>query len=206
MRTIRLTPHTLPGDDRRRFPWRDGSRSAKVPIVSEGEWLEGRFDVPARLKDAQPHTNDWHEFTRIVGEATTRWLEYRKLRGWQPISEITWRGPYEVPRRTEKDEAETEIVHFFLVGKFRTSTPLYVGLDDVLFERDRAARFEVDANLPKAPVNDLSGDYDSGWVDPMKHARETTLAMGIDPREYRLPVTEDGDIVLPQRNPGVNPL
>ena len=205
MTGIRTTPSVLANGARRHFPWKDGSRAMKVPIVSDGEWLEGRFDVPARLQNAEPHTNEWLEFERIVGEATKRWLEYRRLRGWTLISDITWRGPYPVPTRTEKDEGETEIVHFFLHGKFKTTTPLYVGLDDVLFERDRATRFGIDPDAPKAPSNDLSGSYDSGWVDPLEHAREESARLGINPREYRQETDENGDIVLP-RNPGVNPL
>ena len=182
------------GETRRRVPYvsQAGACSLKVPVYaeSEGDWLEGRFNVPARLAYTAAHTNDRLEFERVVRANFERWTGWRRSRGWEVVpGTLKLDGPQDVPVERSGDEGEEDMRLYVFLAKFKRTTPLYVGLDDVLELRDMAERYGVKPN--GMPWNDASGAEDTGWVNPLEHAEQRRQALGLKRKDYLLgPIDE----------------
>lgn len=198
-----IAPLTISGGARRRFPWKDSSRSMKVPLVDEAEELTGKIVVPLRLCNTQEHTNERHEFDKLIRENLARWAEWRRQRGWEMASKPHVEGPYLPPgsdpekakdyfarakkvigegrqiRAVTEFDAPEEVRWYFATATFRRSAPVYVGLDDALYLRDLHRIY----SQPEPE--------DSGWVNPMVYAEERRQRMGIRRKDYLLGRLED---------------
>lgn len=181
------SPPLVPGtsENRRVVPYgrQAGATSLKVPLETpvEGEWKEGRFYVPARLANTEPHTNQRFEFLACAKQNWDRWVAWRARRGWQVVGERQLHGPFDVPTEHTDDEWDEEMRMFYFLARFKRTTPLYVGLDDFLEIRRKAELYGVtDTNLPWNP--DERGD--SGWVDPLKYAQERRERLGLKREDF----------------------
>lgn len=188
MTGIKSTPLTFNGDQRRFVPYgvQAGATSLKVPqwtASPDGELVEGRFRVPARLVRSKPDTNERHEFDRLVRDALQRWAEWREKRGWKMNSTPQVRGPFDIPTRTEREETSPDEKLYIVYARFVRTSPLWIGLDDLLHEMDMAKRYGIDLEGDRPPWNP-DGDEDSGWVDPLKEAEEHRKKYGVKREDY----------------------
>lgn len=215
---LRLTPTLAPEGNRHKRPWSDSARTPLVPLWTAnaaGQWFEGRFRVPARLAATEEHTNERHEFDRLVRENVERWVEWRRQKGWLISSEVRKFGPFDPP---EVDAAKTK--KFFdratrLFGKsakareirefdspeefkvcvvwarFKRETPAYVKLEDALYMRELGQRYGIPEGEDILPFSRPAGG-DSGWVDPMKYAAQRRKRLGINVKDYRFPAEPGG--------------
>ena len=190
---IRSIPSTFTGEQRRRVPYRAqaGACSLKVPLFTDnpkGEWVEGLIRVPASLAHAKPDTNEKHSFDRIVSEQLRAWEEWRAKRGWKMVSPPQVRGPFDPPSKTTKDHPmEGDVVWYFAIARFHRETPIWMGLDDVLYQRDQMKLFGITPGKDPLPWNDVSGTADTGWVDPLKYAEEQRQKLGWRRKDYLIP-------------------
>lgn len=178
----------------------------KVPLwtaLAKGQMFEGKIEIPARLAHSQPDTNARHEFERIVREHIHRWVEWRDARGWVIASFPKVRGPYDPPTPSERDEVDSSLKWYFVQARFTRKTPLYVGIDDFLHERDKAATYGVDIEADWLPW-DVGDGGDSGWINPLEHAAQRRARLGLKRRDFLL-----GPLSAPRTPPpgvGVNPI
>jgi hypothetical protein len=164
-----------------------GATSLKVPLHTahpDGELLEGLIKVPPRLAHAEPDTNEKHEFDALIREGLKRWCDWREKRGWTLNSTPKIRGPFNPPTRTEKDEANPDEFWYFAIARFQRTGPAFIRLDDLLEIQDSAARYGIDLDADGKPWNDIAGDGDTGWGDPMKFAEERRQKLGIKRKDY----------------------
>lgn len=181
--------HSLTATDVRRvvpYGRQAGACSLKVPLWTadpEGELVEGRFTVPSRLARARPNTNEKHEFDRLVVENLKRWSEWREKRGWVMNSKPKVMGPFDVPTTTEKDETTPDEKLYCVFARFKRNGPVFLKLDDLLYERELAERYGIDLEADR-PNWSPDGDEDSGWVDPVKYAEEHRQKLGIKREDY----------------------
>lgn len=196
MPTSSLPLVTGPSSDVRRIvPYRGqaGATSLKVPLETapQGDVLEGRFAVPARLANTAPHTNDRMEFERVVKAAYTRWTEWRKRRGWDVVpGTLRLQGPFEQPVARTGDEGDEEQRLFIFTARFTRETPVYIGLDDFLAVREMANTYGIDTSKEALPWDTLKGG-DSGWVNPMEYAEARRKALGLKREDFLLGPLEE---------------
>lgn len=179
----------MTNDVRRRVPYgrQAGKTSLKVPLQTahpDGELLEGVIKVPARLAHARPDTNEKHEFDLLIRSGLRRWTEWRAKRGWELNSRPLIRGPFDPPTRTERDEKDPDEFWYFAIARFKRTGPVYVRLEDVLEIQDTAARYGIDLDTDGKPWNEITGDADTGWGDPLKFAEERRQKLGIKRKDY----------------------
>lgn len=174
-------------DVRRRVAYgrQAGATSLKVPLQTppEGELLEGRITVPARLAHAKPDTNEKHEFDQLINDHLKRWTEWRTKRGWVLNSRPLIRGPFKKATANANEVQDLTEFWYFAIARFKRTAPLYVGLDDMLELQRLATAHGVDLEADRKPWNDL-GNEDSGWVDPMKFAEERRRKSGLKRKDY----------------------
>lgn len=178
------------GEQRRRVPYRSqaGACSLKVELVSdnpEGTLEEGLIRVPERLCNAKPDTNERHEFDRLVNENLGRWTDWRKARGYECVSKPIVRGPFDPPSPTTADDpVEDGVKWYFAIARFRRSEPLWRPLEEVLYLQDMAELYDVKPSSDPLPWNEIKGDADTGWIDPMQHAEERRKRLGLKRGDY----------------------
>ena len=169
---------------RHRRPWKDTSRGLKVPLwtsTAAGQLLEGKIVVPRRLARATEHTNERHEFDRLVRENVLRWAAWRAKRGWHMATKPTVRGPYTPPTaghdHAKKHVARAEavlgkpsgvnpltvfdgedVVWYFATARFRRETPVYIGLDDMLEIKDVHDSHGISMDADPLPVSQEAED------------------------------------------------
>lgn len=161
----------LPSGVRHRRPWGEHSRGLRVPLwyeKAEGEYLEGKIQVPKRLAFAAPDTNERHEFDNLISYHLRRWAEWRETKGWTMATTPKVSGPFKPP-----GEEEPEMYWYFAKARFKRVDPLYMKLDDFLGIHDLAERQK---KAPKVK--------DSGWVNPLEWAEQRRQAMGVKREEY----------------------
>lgn len=163
-----------------------GATSLHVPVWAreEGDLLEGRFLVPTHLSNTLPHTNDHLKFLAVVKEAWDRWVDWRSRRGWMVVEGTRQlSGPHEVPTETVKVEGDPDVMQFMFLARFKRSTPLFVGLDDVLEMNRMAKLYGVKpSDLPWNP----DGHEDSGWVDPVQYSIDRKARLGLKPEDHHV--------------------
>ena len=164
-----------------------GARSLKVPLIDphpQGQVIEGEFRVPNRLCNTAPHTNERMEFQRLVESMLDRWAEWRLKGGWEMTGTPKVSGPYPVPTETERHEADPDYKIYRAICRFKRNSPLFVGLDDFLHEKRLADIYGVDLEADRLPWNDVDGDEDTGWGDPMKWAEAERQKLGLKREDY----------------------
>lgn len=186
---IRTGLSSVSDDVRRRVAYgrQAGACSLKVPVwhsVEGGDLCEGRFLVPARLANPARNTNERHEFDLIVRDAIKRWAEWREKRGWTMADRPKVQGPFEMPRTTEKDPVDEEKVFYCVYAHFVRTGPVYIGLDDLLYEREIAEKFGISLDGPVLPWNPDEKGTDTGWVDPAAYAGKRRETLGIKREDY----------------------
>ena len=164
-----------------------GACSLKVPLVSVPEWKEGRFTIPKRLANVEPHSNDSMEFLRLVRENFDRWVEWRSQGGWDYIEgTLTKTTPYPTPTRSTGDESDEETMTVSLFAQFKSRNLLYYPLDDFLENERLKKAYGIKEEKVAKSWNDVKGE-DSGWVDPLKEAQESRERQGLKLEDYRIP-------------------
>lgn len=166
---------------------RPGACSLRVPILAfdQGDWIEGKIEVPVRLVRTAPHTNERHEFDRLIRENIARWTEWRKRKGWDIASKPRIGGPFDPPSPRTGVEVTDEVKWYFALARFKRTTPLYVGLDDVLETFDAAKKYGIVPEKDPLPWNDVSGTEDTGWIDPLVDAAADREKYGLRLADYR---------------------
>ncbi len=192
-----IIPTVTSGDDRRRFPWKEGSRSKRVPLwpdSDKGEEIEGKIDVPLRLCLTPEHSNERHEFDKLIRENILRWVEWRRQRGWTICSQPKVRGPFDPPTsgnakakqfvaQAEKHlgkgreirvvvPEEDEIKWYMVRARFKREEPVYVRLSDYDYLDHLAEVYAQD---------DVK---DTGWGDPLVIAEERRQRLGLKRKDY----------------------
>lgn len=177
-------------DQRRRVPYRGqaGATSLKVELVPdnpEGQLEEGLIRVPVRLCNAEPNTNQKHEFDRFITENLQRWTEWRAQRGYECVNTPIVRGPFDPPSATTADDpVEADVKWYFAIARFRRTEPLWRPLEEVLYLQDMAELYDVKPSSDPKPWNEIKGNEDTGWTDPMKHAEERRQRLGLKRADY----------------------
>jgi len=190
---IKSIPSTFGGETRRRVPYRSqaGKCSLKVPLLTdnpEGKIELGLVRVPASIAFAAKDTNDRHQRDRIITEQLRAWEEYRAKRGWKMVSPPKLSRPEDPPSATTvSDPLEADVKWIWATARFQRTSPLWVGLDDLLHQQDLAKLHGVTIDKDPLPWNDVSGDTDTGWMDPMKHAEERRQKLGVKRKDYIIP-------------------
>ena len=178
------------GEQRRRVPYRTqaGACSLKVELVPdnpEGQLEEGLIRIPERLCNAQPDTNEKHEFDRLVSENLNRWTEWRSQRGYECVSRPIVRGPFDPPSPTTADDPlEDGVKWYFAIARFRRSEPLWRPLEEVLYLQDMAELYDVKPSSDPKPWNEIKSNEDTGWIDPLTHAEERRKRLGLKRQDY----------------------
>ena len=176
-----------------RHSWRPNRTVKHVPLwptTPEGDLVEGRLRVPLRLCNAAPHSNERHEFDRMVGELIKRWIDWRKRRGWHVNSKPTVKGPYFIEKGYRAGETETDEQRQYIVSAyFKRESPLFLKLDDFLEQRTKAQRYGVSFDEPKLPANRLAKAVDEivdngPSHDPLVFAEARRQRLGIKRKDY----------------------
>ncbi len=193
----RLTPALTPESNRFKRPWSDSSRTPRVPVWTvspEGDMREGRFRVPLRLCNTKQHSNERLEFTKLTTDMLSRWTEWLRQRGWTLTTKPIVKGPFDIPTSPDaakhfdrakevlgnpaslnpvtQFEDNGEFKEYRVFARFKRETPLYLRLEDALFQRDLN-------NIYKDEV-----DEDSGWVDPLVYAEQRRQRLGLKREDY----------------------
>lgn len=179
---------SIDGDRRRRFPWRDGARGLRVPLLSSGDLQEGYIEVPERLVKAPRHSNAALEFDRYVGEKLQAWLDWKAKLGWEIVGLPNVSGPHDPPVERSGLKPQTKDKWYWVRARFRRTSPQFILLDDFLEIRDRAQRYGVDISAPKPPSTPLAkpvGEIvDSEPAhDPLKFAEERRRQLGLQRKD-----------------------
>ena len=180
--------NSFSGDVRRRVAYgvQAGATSLKVPVYAnpEGDYREGRFDVPLRLAGTKPDTNERHEFERVTEQMFKRWTGWLEKRGWEYVPQtLQVSGPFQKPTPNTWTEGDEEVREYHLLARFKRTTPLFVGLDDFLELRDMQETYGVGEN--PMPWDTLKGE-DSGWVNPMEYAENRRKRTGLKREDFLL--------------------
>lgn len=178
---------TTPESNRHKRPWRDGSHTPLVPLLTpdpKGQIMEGVFRIPARLATAQEHTNEFLELDRIVKAAIAKWDEYKGRLGWKRVSNLQFSKPYDPPESDSRkakiyvarmrgthgvhrlgehtkpgEEEGPDTVKMITVwARFQRTAPLYMKLEDALAINDLAKAHGIDLNKDFQPVNNPKAD------------------------------------------------
>ncbi len=156
---------------------------------------EGRFKVPLRLALTKQHSNERLEFTNLVNTMLSRWTTWLGQRGWTLTTKPIVKGPYQLPtapRGSEQHlaratkvlgkpaevnpvttfESNEEFREYRVFARFKRETPMYVRLEDVMFNNDlnRIYKDEV--------------EEDSGWVNPLEYAEKRRQRLGLKREDY----------------------
>ena len=75
---------------------------------------------------------------------------------------------------------------YFAIARFVRTTPLYVGLDDVLHQQDLMKLHGITPGADPLPWNDTKGES-TGIVDPLVHAEERRQKLGVKRSDYVIP-------------------
>lgn len=209
----RLIPGVHSGDTRRRVP--KVSLNKKVPLWTPdpgGQLIEGVIRVPVELCNTAEHTNERLKFKAWIDTNLARWVEWRRRKGWTLASEIDVQSPTDPPegdrekgkaRQTKAEavigtNADADWVTEFdyaaeykwcvVQARFTRDTPLYVGLEDMLFLRHLALKYDVDPDRDFTPHSPLPEPKDvievEGGEDPMKVAEERRQRLGLKREDY----------------------
>ncbi len=205
-------PATLPSGDRRSFPWKDNSRTLRVPLwptSPQGQEVLGLIKVPLRLCWTPQHSNERLEFEKFLAEQVHRWIEWRGKRGWFIASRPKVTGPFDpqtdgdsqsqahMARATEvlgksssvnplPSQEEGDVKWFWVTARFSRTNPLYARLDDILFLKDLAKQNQVDPSADAHPWNDPSTETVTvdGGVDIMQAAEARRQKAGKKRADY----------------------
>jgi hypothetical protein len=93
------------------------------------------------------------------------------------------RGPFNKPTKSEKEEQDPDEFWYFAIARFKRTTPVYAGLDDMLELQRLASAHNVDLEADRNPWNDL-GKEDTGWGDGLKFAEERRRKNGLRRKDY----------------------
>lgn len=192
-----------------------GTQNRYVPLwtpTHEGQWVDGKIDVPLRLANALPHTNEHHALNNLIRANIERWVAWRAQRGWfinsnpqiverrtPPISSTTRQAEFDA-RATSVlgagreitfstvDAEPTDFLWFMVRARFIRRDPIMVSLEDVLEMRRLAHAYEVDVDADFLPENILPPsvsviDVDGG-EDPMVVAENRRRAHGLHRADY----------------------
>lgn len=180
---------TTPEENRHKRPWKTGSRTMLVPLLTpdpKGQIMEGVFRIPARLATAQPHTNEFLQLDKIVKAAIDKWEGYKLRLGWKRVSNLQFSKPYAPPdsgqrkaklyvarmrntmgahalgehSKPDDEEGPDTVAMVTVWARFQRTEPLYAKLDDVLAVTDLAKKHGIDLNKDFEPVNDPVADAD----------------------------------------------
>lgn len=177
-----IAPLLTPESNRFKRPWKDGSRSMRVPVWTpdaKGQEFDGLARIPARLCHTAEHTNERLEFNRLIRGNIERWVGWRQQRGWEIASTPKVRGPFDPPQSDEAkskrftdratkvigksagvrsivtfDHSE-DLMWYFIRARFKRTAPMFIRLDDILEMRDMGQKYGVDLNADVSPENDL---------------------------------------------------
>ena len=214
----RLTPATFQGDTRRRVP--KVSKNKRVPLWTvepDGQLFTGVIRVPVRLCNAELHTNARHEFENLLRANLSRWVEWRRLRGWVLNERPRVAGPYDPPEgdRTGRyqEHAEKkigrngdavavkdfdypeEIKWYIAEARFKREEPVYVRLEDMITLRHMALQYQIDPDRDPPTQNQLPEAKDEivveGGLDPMQVAEERRKALGLKREDYLMGRVQD---------------
>ena len=214
----RLTPATFQGDTRRRVP--KVSKNQRVPLWTvepDGQLFQGIIRVPLRLCNTEEHTNARHEFENLLRANLSRWVEWRRLRGWMLNERPRIQGPFDPPEgdRTGKYQARAEKVigrngdataikdfdyvgevkWYIAVARFKREEPVYARLEDMITLRHMAFQYQVDPDRDPPTENVLPEPKDElvfeGGLDPMKVAEERRQALGLKREDFLLGRVQD---------------
>lgn len=182
----------MPTDTRRRVAYRSqaGACSLKVPIWHhnpEGEWIEGRITVSARLAHAEPNSNQAHERDNEFRKQLRAWAEYREKRGWTMVSRPKIRGPVTPPTATTRAHPNEDVIYYFALARFTRSEPMFVGLDDFLYQQDLMKLHGIAPEKDPLPWNDVRGGGSEEWVEPLVVAEERRRKLGVKRSDYVIP-------------------
>ncbi len=206
-----MIPYTLPTGTRRQFPWKDSSRTMRVPLWTaspEGETLLGLIKVPVRLVGTAQHTNERLEFEAFLSKQLARWIEWRGKRGYMLTTRPKITGPFDpqgdgshdtksqmdratemlgsnggVKPITEYDRPE-EVKWYWAQARFKLTNPIYARLDDILYLKELAALNDVDPSEDALPWNDPGEISVSGGSNIMEDAEARRVASGKKREDY----------------------
>ena len=207
----RLIPGVLPTGSRRRLP----KRRNMVPLWTPdpgGQLIEGVIRVPTALCNTTEHTNQRLKFNAWITANLERWVEWRRRKGWFIASDVDVAEPTDPPEgdrlRGKERQAKVEAVigtnadagwvddfdyaqeyqWCVVQARFTREEPLYVGLEDMLFLRHLALKYEVDPDRDFTPFNPLPEPVDEifveGGEDPMQVAEARRQRLGLKREDY----------------------
>lgn len=215
----RLTPTLVPESNRFKRPWSDSSRTPRVPLWTpspEGQWIDGKIDVPVRLCNTPQHSNERLEFERLIRENVERWTEWRRQKGWEIASKPKVMGPFTPPTNSNLSqqrnatfwqqaravigaarevsvkqlEPQDEMRWYMVRARFKRTAPMFLRLDDVLELRDMSKRYGIGEGEDFSPQS-LERGGDSGWVDPMQYAEARRQRLGLKREDFLMgPLSE----------------
>ena len=167
-----------------------GACSLKVPLEThpDGQMIEGRYNVSTKLAKAEPHTNDHLAFRKLRMDMYRRWIEWKAQKGWNIVpGTLQVTDPYPNPTANTSTEGDEETMTVSFFARFKRETYLWLPLDDQLELERQYAIYGVDRNPEALSYNDVSGNEDTGWVDPVKYALERKARLGLKPEDHHIP-------------------
>lgn len=201
--------------DRRHKPWKDGSLNSYVPVwtpLPEGQWIDGKIDVPNRLAFAPEHTNAALERAALIRANIERWVAWRAAKGWYINTAPTISGPTAPPVSGSAKQAqfdaraasvigrgqsvafkevlqEADDISWYMVrARFIRHDPLYISLEDVLEMRRLAAAYEVDITADFLPETTHAAPVAymevDGGLDALAEAEKRRAAHGLNRADY----------------------
>lgn len=157
-----------------------------VPMITpqpEGDVIEGRIRVPLRLVRTKEHSNERHEFDKLVRDSIKRWTDWRKQMGWEIASTPKVRGPYE-PETLNAQAEKPDWMVYTITARFRLVVVASMPEEDWWFINRRAAMYGVDLWQPAAVETPLAKpkavieDDGTPFHDPLEFAAERQRRQG----------------------------
>jgi hypothetical protein len=150
---------------------------------ADGEWTDGKINVPIRLCNTDPHSNERHEFTQLINSNIERWVEWKRKQGWVMTTKPKVSGPFNPPTEDANSPAPEDHKWYFVRARFKRVSPLYVGLDNFLEARRLAELHGIQTPKDPLPYNDPK-DVETEWETGFKHAEAFFQKTGLRREDY----------------------
>lgn len=189
---------TLPTGTVRRLPLGGTTRTTFVdlwPAHKDGDLFQGFIRVPLYLVGAKEHSNERHQFVRLVESNIKTWAEWKAKQGWRMTTVPKVTGPFDPPtehKGTLIDAAYPPHKRYLVMARFTRDEPQWAPLSAMLWINEQADMYGVD-------MRDSSELKDTGLQEtkdviidnepahnPMQFAEERRKRLGIKREDYLL--------------------
>ena len=176
-------------------------RSGMVPLLpgnERGDLHEGFIRVPLRLVKADVHSNERHEFDRLVAQSIATWADWKQKQGWFIQGTPRVRGPFDPPSASPTEIAADIRKYgphkrYTVHARFTREYPKWIPRDADTWFQEQAMTFDVDLRnqSPESPDEHV----ETAPHNPMEYAEARRQSLGLKRSDFLI-----GDLSEPLGN------